>query len=133
MKLDPGGGVVGFMAWLTSTLRADDRVGLDAVQIVTFHAAKGLEWPMVHVAGLEEGFVPISHASDDDEIDEERRLLYVALTRARDELSCTLGPHPRVRVTQPPPKPVAVARGDRRGRGSEGAGADPSGAGPTGS
>jgi len=89
LALDPGGGPGSFAAWLTSTLRSDDRAGIDAVQIVTFHAAKGLEWPVVHLAGLEEGFVPISHAQDDDEIDEERRLLYVALTRARDELSCT--------------------------------------------
>src|SRR5690606_27022521 len=66
------------------------RAGGDAVEIVTFHAAKGLEWPVVHVAGLEDGFVPIHHARDDAAaLDEERRLLYVALTRARDELHCS--------------------------------------------
>ncbi|MFZ4518740.1 MAG: ATP-dependent DNA helicase UvrD2 [Microthrixaceae bacterium] len=90
VALDPGGGVPAFLAWLTSTLRSEDRVGGDVVDVVTFHAAKGLEWGVVHVAGLEEGFVPIHHAQDDpDALDEERRLLYVALTRAREELHCT--------------------------------------------
>ena len=90
LELDPHGGVPGFLGWLTSALRGEDRAGSDAVEIVTFHAAKGLEWSVVHVAGLEEGFVPIHHAKDsDDDLDEERRLLYVALTRARDELHCT--------------------------------------------
>ena len=78
-----------FLGWLNSTLRNEDRAGGDAVDIVTFHAAKGLEWSVVHVAGLEEGFVPIHHAETEDDLDEERRLLYVALTRARDELHCT--------------------------------------------
>ncbi len=90
VALDPGGGVAAFLAWLTSTLRSEDRVGGDVVDVVTFHAAKGLEWAVVHVAGLEEGFVPIHHAAEDpDALDEERRLLYVALTRAREELHCT--------------------------------------------
>jgi DNA helicase II / ATP-dependent DNA helicase PcrA len=88
-SLDPGAGPPAFLAWLSSTLRNEDRVDGDSVEIVTFHAAKGLEWSVVHVAGLEEGYVPIHHADTDDDIDEERRLLYVALTRARDELHCT--------------------------------------------
>jgi DNA helicase II / ATP-dependent DNA helicase PcrA len=89
LALDPGANVPAFLGWLSSTLRDEDRAGGDAVEIVTFHAAKGLEWSVVHVAGLEEGYVPIHHADTDDDIDEERRLLYVALTRARDELHCT--------------------------------------------
>jgi DNA helicase-2/ATP-dependent DNA helicase PcrA len=90
LVLDPTGGTVGFTAWLTSALRGEDRAGGDSVDIVTFHAAKGLEWSVVHVAGLEDGFVPIHHAKDEpDDLEEERRLLYVALTRARDELHCT--------------------------------------------
>lgn len=87
--LEPAGDVAAFTAWLTTTLRDEDRGSGDAVEIVTFHAAKGLEWSIVHVAGLEEGYVPIHHAETVDDVDEERRLLYVALTRARDELHCT--------------------------------------------
>jgi len=89
LALDPEGGTAGLTGWLRSTLRGEDGRGGDAVDIVTFHAAKGLEWPVVHLAGLEEGYVPIHHARDDDATEEERRLLYVALTRARDELHCT--------------------------------------------
>lgn len=60
----------------------------DAVDVATFHAAKGLEWPIVHLAGLEQGLVPISRAQTPAEIAEEQRLLYVAVTRAERELHC---------------------------------------------
>jgi superfamily I DNA/RNA helicase len=67
--------------------------GLDearnAVELATFHRAKGLEWTAVCVAGLEDGFVPIVHAATDRSRAEERRLLYVALTRASRELHCS--------------------------------------------
>ena len=58
----------------------------DAVCVSTMHAAKGLEWSVVHVAGLEEGLVPIRGANRGEAFEEERRLLYVALTRARRRL-----------------------------------------------
>jgi DNA helicase-2/ATP-dependent DNA helicase PcrA len=61
----------------------------DAVTITTFHASKGLEWPIVHVAGLENGFVPITYATSSHSRDEERRLLYVAMTRAQDQVHCS--------------------------------------------
>ena len=69
--------------WLNASVRDGDveRAG-DAVSISTFHAAKGLEWPIVHVAGVEDGYVPISRARETEAIEEERRLLYVAVTRA---------------------------------------------------
>ena len=61
----------------------------DAVAITTMHAAKGLEWDHVIVAGLSEGLMPISYAQTQAEIEEERRLLYVAMTRARKSLLLT--------------------------------------------
>ncbi len=61
----------------------------DAVALATFHRAKGLEWPSVFVIGASEGFVPHVGATDEDALDEERRLLYVALTRAERNLTVT--------------------------------------------
>ncbi|HYH74261.1 MAG TPA: ATP-dependent DNA helicase UvrD2 [Nocardioides sp.] len=59
----------------------------DAVTLATIHSAKGLEWDAVFVAGMHEKMMPISQAHTPAEIEEERRLLYVAMTRARDELT----------------------------------------------
>jgi DNA helicase-2/ATP-dependent DNA helicase PcrA len=89
LSLDPGGTGRGFVAWVWSQGRAMADDSTDAVEVSTFHAAKGLEWPIVHVAGLEQGLVPIAHARDADALAEERRLLYVALTRAEDRLFLT--------------------------------------------
>jgi DNA helicase-2/ATP-dependent DNA helicase PcrA len=58
-----------------------------AVTLSTIHAAKGLEWNSVYIVGLSEGLLPISYARTDEAIDEERRLLYVGVTRARAKLS----------------------------------------------
>jgi DNA helicase-2/ATP-dependent DNA helicase PcrA len=60
---------------------------MHAVTLASVHSAKGLEWDSVHVIGLSEGLFPISYAQDLEAIAEERRLLYVAITRARKQLS----------------------------------------------
>ena len=60
---------------------------LHAVTLASVHSAKGLEWDSVHVIGLTEGLFPISYAHNLEAIAEERRLLYVAITRARRQLS----------------------------------------------
>jgi DNA helicase-2/ATP-dependent DNA helicase PcrA len=73
------------VALLTSADEADDE--RDQVQLLTIHAAKGLEWPIVFVAGLEEGTLPHERSLATPEgIEEERRLCYVALTRAGERL-----------------------------------------------
>lgn len=72
----------------TVSLHSDDRIpeAVDAVELCTFHAAKGLEWPIVHLVGVEDGLVPVAFARSRAALEEERRLLYVAATRARQEL-----------------------------------------------
>lgn len=59
----------------------------DGVTLSTVHAAKGLEWEAVFVVGLQDGSFPISYADTPARVEEERRLLYVALTRARTQLA----------------------------------------------
>ena len=62
---------------------------LRTVTLSTLHAAKGLEWPHVHLAGWAEGALPISYATTFESIDEERRLAYVGVTRAARTLALT--------------------------------------------
>ncbi|MFM8971520.1 MAG: ATP-dependent DNA helicase UvrD2 [Actinomycetota bacterium] len=84
------GSVEGFLGFLSAALRNDDVAGADALELLTFHAAKGLEWETVWVTGLEAGFVPIKHAEGKaSELAEESRLLYVALSRSRRWLHCS--------------------------------------------
>ncbi len=79
-----------FAGWLrASAAREGLDVGANAVDILTFHAAKGLEWNIVHLAGIESGYVPIAQANGPAALSEERRLLHVGLTRARDEVLIT--------------------------------------------
>ncbi len=118
-RLDPSASAGAFLAWLEATAGAEQGVGGewggraergargdraepaerggsdDRVTICTFHRAKGLEWPAVWVTGLEQGLVPIGRARSSAAEAEERRLLYVALTRAERELHCSWAQHRR--------------------------------------
>jgi DNA helicase II / ATP-dependent DNA helicase PcrA len=90
LRIDTRATGAGFCSWLVATLQAEGLDGArDAVTVATFHAAKGLEWPVVHLAGLEDGFTPIGHARTTAERREEARLLHVAMTRAVTTLRCT--------------------------------------------
>lgn len=87
-EADPGTTLAGFCA----DLRARAATGADsadpagAVTLLSLHRAKGLEFDAVLLVALEEGLLPISYAKDDDAVEEERRLFYVGVTRARRHL-----------------------------------------------
>ncbi|WP_416447137.1 ATP-dependent helicase [Leucobacter sp. HNU] len=85
-EMPPGTTMEAFSEELLARQKAHHEPTLETVTLSAIHAAKGLEWSLVHVVGLSEGVLPIAHAIDEDDIDEERRLCYVAFTRARDEL-----------------------------------------------
>jgi DNA helicase II / ATP-dependent DNA helicase PcrA len=98
----------GFVDRLSLLSEADEADGApeSRVWLMTMHAAKGLEFPMVVVAGMEEGLFPHSRATEDaDDVEEERRLCYVCLTRARERLVLTSAARRRIFGEYQPSEP----------------------------
>jgi DNA helicase-2/ATP-dependent DNA helicase PcrA len=96
---EPDPSLGGFVDRLSLLSEADEEQGSKnaRVWLMTMHAAKGLEFPMVVIAGLEEGLFPHSRSSEDEEeLEEERRLCYVGMTRAQSQLVLTSAARRRV-------------------------------------
>ena len=83
--------LVAFLDRASLSAQSDNLPGAEsgAVTLLTVHLAKGLEFPIVFVVGMNEGTFPLVRAERDSDREEERRLAYVAITRARDHLYCT--------------------------------------------
>lgn len=75
---------------LTTDKSEEEDTERDSVHLMTIHSSKGLEYDYVYVVGLEDGLFPSDRSDMNDNIEEERRLLYVAITRAREECSLNL-------------------------------------------
>ncbi|HEU5157751.1 MAG TPA: ATP-dependent DNA helicase UvrD2 [Streptosporangiaceae bacterium] len=123
-------GLAEFVAELEERAAAQHAPPLEGVTLASLHAAKGLEWDAVFLAGLVDGTVPIVHAETPAQIEEERRLLYVGVTRAREHvaLSWALARSPGGRRARRPsrfldglapqtatPSPARADRSKRRG------------------
>ena len=88
-ELAPEATAADFAAELEERQRSQHEPVKAAVTLSTIHAAKGLEWQIVHMIGLTEGYLPISYAQTEPEIREEKRLMYVGITRAKKEITLT--------------------------------------------
>ena len=96
---EPDASLGGFVDRLSLLSEADEESGSRnaRVWLMTMHAAKGLEFPLVVIAGLEEGLFPHSRSGEDEEeLEEERRLCYVGMTRAQTQLVLTSAARRRV-------------------------------------
>ncbi|MBO0608501.1 ATP-dependent helicase [Myceligenerans salitolerans] len=112
---------------LTERAKAQHAPTVEGVTLASLHAAKGLEWDAVFLAGMSEGLMPISLAETDEAVHEERRLLYVGITRARErlEVSFARSRNPGGRATRKRTRFLdgiwpEESRGPRRTRGGQG-------------
>ncbi|WP_241695104.1 ATP-dependent DNA helicase UvrD2 [Streptomyces sp. C] len=83
----PGAGLAELTVELDERRAAQHAPTVQGVTLASLHAAKGLEWDAVFLVGLTDGMMPITYAKTDDQVEEERRLLYVGVTRARMHLT----------------------------------------------
>ncbi|RCV50499.1 ATP-dependent DNA helicase UvrD2 [Marinitenerispora sediminis] len=98
----PGATMADFATELDARVATEHAPELEGVTLASLHSAKGLEWDAVFLVGLTEGMLPIVYAESDEQIEEERRLFYVGVTRAREHLAMSWA--------------LARAPGGRRGR-----------------
>ncbi|MFF3714986.1 ATP-dependent DNA helicase UvrD2 [Streptomyces prasinus] len=82
----PDATLAGLVAELDERAGAQHAPTVQGVTLASLHSAKGLEWDVVFLVGVAEGMMPITYAKTDEQIEEERRLLYVGVTRARERL-----------------------------------------------
>lgn len=115
----PGAGLGDLVAELDERMNAQHAPTVQGVTLASLHSAKGLEWDVVFLVGVAEGMMPITYAKTEEQIEEERRLLYVGVTRARERLhvSWALARSPGGRPSR---RPSRFLRGLRPGSGSTG-------------
>ncbi|MGW8355280.1 ATP-dependent DNA helicase UvrD2 [Streptomyces wedmorensis] len=136
-RAKPGATLSDLVAELDERAAAQHAPTVQGVTLASLHAAKGLEWDAVFLVGLTEGMMPITYAKTDEQVEEERRLLYVGVTRARLHLtlSWALSRSPGGRASR---RPSHFLKGLRPGSGQLGsssaarAGGIERGAGPGG-
>ncbi|AWT45363.1 ATP-dependent DNA helicase [Streptomyces actuosus] len=117
----PGATLADLVAELDERANAQHAPTVQGVTLASLHSAKGLEWDAVFLVGIAEGMMPITYARTDEQIEEERRLLYVGVTRARERLflSWALSRSPGGRPSR---RPSRFLDGLRRGSSAPGAG-----------
>ncbi|MFC7219808.1 ATP-dependent DNA helicase UvrD2 [Streptomyces polyrhachis] len=123
-RAKPGATLGDLVAELDARAQAQHAPTVDGVTLASLHAAKGLEWDAVFLVGLTEGMLPIAYAKTADQVEEERRLLYVGVTRARAHLclswSLARSPGGRPRLPSSFLDGLRPGSGGRAGRGRSG-------------
>ncbi|WUM96067.1 ATP-dependent DNA helicase UvrD2 [Streptomyces sp. NBC_00322] len=137
VRVKPQATLSDLVAELDERAAAQHAPTVQGVTLASLHSAKGLEWDAVFLVGLTEGMMPITYAKTDEQVEEERRLLYVGVTRARLHLSLSwaLSRSPGGRASRRPTRflngmrPGSVAPGARGAGGGGGGGGIERGAG----